>query len=64
MIATTSTAEKAERLKALGASDLINYTDARITAGKRCQRPTRNTGVKLAVNAPIIAEAVISVRTT
>ena len=27
MIATTSTAEKAERLKALGASDVINYTE-------------------------------------
>ena len=26
MIATTSTAEKAERLKTLGASDVINYT--------------------------------------
>jgi NADPH:quinone reductase-like Zn-dependent oxidoreductase len=28
VIATTSTAEKAERLKALGASDVINYTEA------------------------------------
>jgi NADPH:quinone reductase-like Zn-dependent oxidoreductase len=27
VIATTSTADKAERLKALGASDVINYTD-------------------------------------
>jgi NADPH:quinone reductase-like Zn-dependent oxidoreductase len=27
VIATTSTAEKAERLKALGASDVINYTE-------------------------------------
>ena len=27
MIATTSTAEKAERLKVLGASDVINYTE-------------------------------------
>ena len=27
MIATTSTAEKAERLKALGASEVINYTE-------------------------------------
>jgi alcohol dehydrogenase len=27
VIATTSTAEKAERLKALGASDVINYID-------------------------------------
>ena len=27
-IATTSTAEKAERLKALGASEVINYTEA------------------------------------
>jgi len=28
VIATTSTAEKAERLKALGASEVINYTEA------------------------------------
>jgi NADPH:quinone reductase-like Zn-dependent oxidoreductase len=28
VIATTSTAEKAERLKALGASEVINYTCA------------------------------------
>ena len=27
VIATTSTAEKAERLKALGASDVVNYTE-------------------------------------
>ena len=27
MIATTSTAEKAERLKALGASNVVNYTE-------------------------------------
>jgi NADPH:quinone reductase-like Zn-dependent oxidoreductase len=27
VIATTSSAEKAERLKALGASDVINYTE-------------------------------------
>ena len=29
VIATTSTVEKAERLKALGASDVINYTETR-----------------------------------
>jgi NADPH:quinone reductase-like Zn-dependent oxidoreductase len=32
VIATTSTAEKAERLEALGASEVINYTE---TAGRR-----------------------------
>ena len=29
VIATTSTAKKAERLQALGASDVINYTETR-----------------------------------
>jgi len=40
VIATTSTAEKAERLKALGATDVINYTETpgwdAITGRKRC----------------------------
>jgi hypothetical protein len=37
---------------------------SRMTAGRTCQRPTRNTSVKLAASVPIMAEAVISVRTT
>jgi NADPH:quinone reductase-like Zn-dependent oxidoreductase len=40
VIATTSTAEKAVRLKALGATDVINYTETpgwdAITGRKRC----------------------------
>src|ERR1700676_4336048 len=34
VIATTSTAEKAERLKALGASEVINYTETPDWDGK------------------------------
>lgn len=35
-----------------------------MTAGRTCQRPTKNTSVKLAMKMPVMAEVVISVRTT
>ena len=39
MIATTSTAEKAELLKALGASEAINYTETP-NCDERAREPT------------------------
>ena len=49
VIATTSTAERAERLKALGASDVINYTetpdwDAKVRQPQRCRSPRLGIG--------------------
>jgi NADPH:quinone reductase-like Zn-dependent oxidoreductase len=47
MIATTSTAEKAERLKALGASDVINYTETPDWRGGFISAPSSSTMVEM-----------------